>query len=316
MRYVCRLISQTSGVLAAEKCPIHEFNWSSTTDVDTKRDIENVMAFVIIGFMVTLRGEEVPLARIEGIARMWREDYYQYRVPFVMITLRGRFKREKHERFHCLPIADRGNNYDELFKSYVKRAHAKAPREFASGTKLDQYSLRRSLRRGSTTTAGNNQVPQPVVDRINPLEEGITEEEGTRWRASRCLKSTYTEVKNSIDSALSISESPNTGLPAFNGATDQTLAGVSITDLDETVSDPAGSLRVPREQKRSKSPRKRTSTATEPNEDHVVGCDGETAGEGRQGSRRGAGRDRDHDAPKNCWPSDHGVWEPRPPQNG
>mmetsp|Transcript_24820 Transcript_24820/g.56183 ORF Transcript_24820/g.56183 Transcript_24820/m.56183 type:complete len:296 (-) Transcript_24820:574-1461(-) len=30
----------------------------------------------------------------------------------------------------------------------------------------------------------------------------------------------------------------------------------------------------------------------------------------------GAGRDRDHDAPKNCWPSDHGVWEPRQPQNG
>ncbi|EJK60074.1 hypothetical protein THAOC_19640 [Thalassiosira oceanica] len=58
----------------------------------------------------------------------------------------------------------------------------------------------------------------------------------------------------------SIFESPNTGLPAFNRATDQTLAGVSITDLDETVSDPAGSLRAPREQKRSKSPRKRTST--------------------------------------------------------
>ncbi|EJK69570.1 hypothetical protein THAOC_09157 [Thalassiosira oceanica] len=45
-----------------------------------------------------------------------------------------------------------------------------------------------------------------------------------------------------------------------------------------------------------------------PNEDHVVGCNGETAGEGRQGSRRGAGRDRDHDAPKNCWPSDHAEW--------
>ena len=57
-------------------------------------------------------------------------------------------------------------------------------------------------------------------------------------------------------------------------------------------------------------------TRYEPNEDHVVGCGGETAGEGRQGSRRGAGRDRDHDAPKNCWPSDHGVWEPRQPQNG
>ncbi|EJK66528.1 hypothetical protein THAOC_12549, partial [Thalassiosira oceanica] len=29
-----------------------------------------------------------------------------------------------------------------------------------------------------------------------------------------------------------ISESPKMGPPAFNGATDQTLAGVSITDLN------------------------------------------------------------------------------------
>jgi len=217
---------------------IAEEDWSSTTDEDTKRDIENVMAFVIIGFMVTLRGEEVPLARIEGIARTWREDY-NYRVPFIMITLRGRFKREKYERFHCLPIADQGkskvpsrkwigrlmarrchvdgdergwlflnkkgkrakiSDYDELFKSYVKRAHAKAPREFASGTKLDQYSLRRSLRRGSTTTAGNNQVPKPVVDRINRWRKD--NRDGGDPMAGLTMFEVYTEVKNSIDSAL------------------------------------------------------------------------------------------------------------------
>lgn len=218
---------------------IAEEEWRRATDEDTKRAIENVMAYTIVGFMVSLRGEEVPLARIEGTVRTWREDK-EYHTPFIMITLMGKFKRESVMRFHSLPIADasksrvptrrwisrlvarrtgidgdkkgwlfinkKGNrakisDFDALFRSLVKRAHARQPKEFPAGTDFDQYSLRRSLRRGSTTTAGNNQVPEPVVNRINRWRKDDRSRGGDPM-AGLSMFEVYTAVRNSIDAAL------------------------------------------------------------------------------------------------------------------
>ncbi|EJK63843.1 hypothetical protein THAOC_15481 [Thalassiosira oceanica] len=57
------------------------------------------------------------------------------------------------------------------------------------------------------------------------------EEETTEGKERRGIDVHFPEGGNCTP-LRSISESPNTGPPAFNGATDQTLAGVSITDLD------------------------------------------------------------------------------------
>ena len=53
---------------------------------------------------------------------------------------------------------------------------------------------------GSTTTAGNNQVPKPVVDRINRWRKD--NRRGGDPMAGLTMFEVYTEVKNAIDSAL------------------------------------------------------------------------------------------------------------------
>ena len=49
-----------------------------------KRDIVTLIAFVVIGFMISLRGEEVPLCLIEGMLDTWKEDF-RYKTPHIMI---------------------------------------------------------------------------------------------------------------------------------------------------------------------------------------------------------------------------------------
>ena len=62
-------------------------------------------AFMIIGFCLSLRGEEVPLVVIEGILQFWDETR-EHDIPHMMITLRGKFKGENNLRWHCLPLAE------------------------------------------------------------------------------------------------------------------------------------------------------------------------------------------------------------------
>jgi len=53
---------------------VAEEDYKGTDDDKVKRDIVNLVAFVIIGFMLSLRGEEVPLCLIEGTLNTWKED--------------------------------------------------------------------------------------------------------------------------------------------------------------------------------------------------------------------------------------------------
>ena len=57
------------------------------------------------------------------------------------------------------------------------------------------------MRRGSTTTAGNNQVPEPVVNRINRWRKDDRSRGGDPM-AGLSMFEVYTAVRNSIDAAL------------------------------------------------------------------------------------------------------------------
>eukprot|EP00985_Skeletonema_marinoi_P016836 scaffold9108_cov94-Skeletonema_marinoi.AAC.4 len=50
-----------------------EFLWNRATDSQERRGIANIMAFVVVGYGASLRGEEVVLASIRGIRQFWDE---------------------------------------------------------------------------------------------------------------------------------------------------------------------------------------------------------------------------------------------------
>ena len=217
---------------------VAEEDYKRASSRSIKRDIVNLVAFVLIGFMISLRGEEVPLCLIEGMLATWKEDY-EYKTPHVMIALKGKFKREDTMRYHLVPIADsskskiptrrwitrllalrvrvdkkkkgwlfvnkkgeraRISDFDDSFRAYVRKAHARRPREFPSGIDFDQYSLRRSLRRGSTTTAANNLVLEQVINRINRWRKE-NNSRGGHPMAGLSVREVYTAVRSSIDAA-------------------------------------------------------------------------------------------------------------------
>ena len=71
--------------------------------LDAKKKVEEMMPFVLMEFCACLRGEEVPLLSLQGLTTFW-EETTTARDPFIMLTLRGRFKGEGELRWHCIPI--------------------------------------------------------------------------------------------------------------------------------------------------------------------------------------------------------------------
>ena len=155
-----------------------------------------VMTFTIIGFCISLRGEEVPLVAIDGLLEFW-EETKAHTTPYMMITLRCKFKGENNLRWHCVPLADvtksgiptqrwisrmmnrqvvregaRGGylfatksgkkanlgDYDPMFRDYMEKALKLQPDLFSQAVSVNEYSIWYSLHRGATTEAKNNNV--------------------------------------------------------------------------------------------------------------------------------------------------------------
>ena len=69
-------------------CDLAEQDWTSSQDESEKRDIEEVVAFVLAEFCAALRGEEVPLIVMDGLLNFWDETRAAT-PPYIMLTLRG-----------------------------------------------------------------------------------------------------------------------------------------------------------------------------------------------------------------------------------
>ena len=219
-----------------------ECDYQKSTCENEKRDIENLLAFVIIGFCLSLRGEEVPLTCIEGLLTYW-EKTRQHRIPHMMITLKGKFKGEQNMRWHCVPLADRtkskiptrrwvsrllsrrtrvdgrksgplfankdGNraslgDFDPLFRDYLERLRQANPDVFLTSVSIEDYSLRRSLRRGATTTSQNNKVDGVAIDLINRWRK---KEAAKGAEAGLSMRQVYTQVSQAVVAALRFSQS-------------------------------------------------------------------------------------------------------------
>ncbi len=221
---------------------IAEARWRELPEGPEKKRLEEVAAFVCIGFSASLRGEEISLTSIQGMIEYW-ESSMRYRIPHVMVTLRGRYKGEHNLRWHMQPIAEITRSgidnrrwisrlmytrvkiegakegplfakpdgtrvtldvYDNDFRELLGSARKKSPDVFPPKASLEDYSLRRSLRRGATTEATNNKVPENTINLVN------------RWRKMEgakgaqpglAMNQVYTDALAAVETTLRYSQS-------------------------------------------------------------------------------------------------------------
>ena len=142
---------------------------------------------------------------IEGLEMFWKETRND-RIPHMMMTLKGRFKRENNLRCHCVPLADQTNSgiptrrwiirilyrrcelekeekgllftrdngrkasigdYDSMLINLLERVKKMHPELFTTGVFIGYISLRRSPRHEVTTEAENNNVDTAAIKLIN-----------------------------------------------------------------------------------------------------------------------------------------------------
>ena len=71
-----------------------------------RREIYCLNYVVFIGFYGGLRREEVFLTYLKGGLKLWEETSNNKEFPHVVVTLKGRFKKETREKWCMLPLAD------------------------------------------------------------------------------------------------------------------------------------------------------------------------------------------------------------------
>ena len=213
---------------------VAEEEWQGARSQATRENLEEVMAFMLIGFGSGLRGEEVPLTSLEGLLTFWN-DTAEAEDPHMMMTLYGRFKGELDQRWHCVPISDKSRSnipfrlwierllhrrmnlqqrtngwlfckkdgtrqkfaaYDEDFRQLIVRAREKYPRALPAAVDVNDFSLWRSLRRGAVLETINQDVSEKVIELIN------------RWKAARGslpglpMRQVYTQVRSTVPTML------------------------------------------------------------------------------------------------------------------
>lgn len=219
-----------------------EQDWQESNCQEERKEIEEVAAFTVISFCVALRGEETPMTSVDGLAEYWGETK-RCITPYIMITLRGKFKGEHNLRWHCVPLADvsksripsrcwisrllrrrmilegckvgflfaRRNgakaslgDYDPLFRDYLSRLRTKNPSLFSQGIDIRDYSLRRSPRRGAVTTAANNKVDETTTELIGRWRK---KEKAKGAEPGLPMRQVYTQVSSAVEALLRFSQS-------------------------------------------------------------------------------------------------------------
>jgi hypothetical protein len=203
--------------------------WTEAEEGPQREALEELGCFVLIGFGVGLRGEEVPLVSLEGLLYFWEETGADSQ-PYTMITLFGRFKAETGYRWHCLPLCENGRSgipfrswigtllarrvsqgrekgylfakgdgskssikdYDDEFKRLMGRLYEAHPELFSRGTVLEWYSLRRSLRRGAILET-TGRVDQTIVNLLNRWR---TRESARGTEPGLSMQQTYTQMRD------------------------------------------------------------------------------------------------------------------------
>jgi hypothetical protein len=207
-------------------------------DTRTEMDMVCLAVYVAAGFLGGLRGEEVVTMDLIGV-RTHFADGLRWKLPHVTIPMYGRFKGEDGTKWLLVPVVTetksgilmahwmerlleaynkrgivggwvfrrwpgkakgRISDFDPLFHDALRRVQRENPDLIKPDVDVaDAYSLRRSLRRGSTTHAKNRDVPLEHIECNN------------RWRKqarakgkapSLSMSQHYTDVRGSLEYTL------------------------------------------------------------------------------------------------------------------
>jgi hypothetical protein len=220
---------------------VMEKDWNLAATRDERYALAMEGSFYAIAYCCALRGEEVPLSDLYGIASHWKVAQ-GHPTKHVVVALLGRFKGETGENYHLMPIVDvtthclepgkwigrlleiyefKGIRHGPLFRTssgqrikagdlepnffdrldYVKDL---APHLLSSVEDVrEEFGVHRSFRRGATSEAVNAGVPPDVIDSNN------------RWRQvhqagaskpSMTMRQHYTDVRLILNHLLKFSQ--------------------------------------------------------------------------------------------------------------
>ena len=183
-----------------------EEDWDDSY-TDTEKDKVAVFACLLnFGYLCGLRGEEIMKTDVAGFLKYIDVGAADAVSPHVIVPLIGRLKGETGERYHMMVMAEitvsgvmagrwadrlgrallrqrkrngfvfvdsKGNQakigqYDDEFTGRLTRIKMLKPHLFEPGLNIvDAYSLRRSLRRGSTPEAIDRGFPKDLIEMNN-----------------------------------------------------------------------------------------------------------------------------------------------------
>jgi hypothetical protein len=216
-----------------------EVQWDSHKE--TRDTLTFVGAFVVIAYAGSFRGNEVFHVDLNGLIKYQEMKLIEGGHRYVIIPLLGRFKNEDGERYHLTPLAFESasgikiglwvNRLVDLKKSHLQhrgpafsdnKGYRLSPRwlEMEILDRLhsiqsdkpdiipkdvnvyEEYGISRSFRRGATTQARNQKVPENDINIVNRWRQV----EGAQGRKPKLnMQDHYSEIRQMVPSLLRFS---------------------------------------------------------------------------------------------------------------
>lgn len=220
-----------------------EDDWNRAETLQEAEEIEELACAILGGLSAALRGEEIPKLDAAGLLQHFGEGRDHPTKPHVPLCLLGRFKGERGERYHILPIAwvtdsgiQNGRWFSRLVRSLQrkhkehgavfcdqqgKRKHASSfePGLFealdrvqvqmpgiisASVNIPEDCGISRTLRRSATTRARLAKVPEADIDANNRWR--TVEAAQGRAPAHRRIRDHYSQISLMLEVLLRFSQ--------------------------------------------------------------------------------------------------------------
>jgi hypothetical protein len=211
-----------------------EKDWEKSTTNLEREQVAEFANLLCFGYLCGLRGEEIVKVDVAGFLKYLDIGSQHPEYPHLVVPLLGRLKGEMGERYHMMILAretasgfgpgkwadrlagelrrkgrqngflfqnSRGKqakigSYEDEFLDRIVSVRTRRSNLFEPGVDvMEVYSLRRSLRRGSTSEAVNKQVPQFIINMNNRWRQF---EAARGRRPGMSMMAHYTEVRLSI----------------------------------------------------------------------------------------------------------------------
>ena len=219
-----------------------ESEFKRSVDRDEQWNLVDQAVFILAAFLGALRGEEVFKLVLGAVRDYYEEATSNTKLPHVVLPLKGRFKGESGDTFHCVVVSactrsglkigpwvkrgielreERGLVRGFFFVDFhgrrlsnkdlendilgrIARIQHSYPELIRGVVDVhEEYGLSRSFRRGSNSEAQNRKVSESDIDRNNRWRK--VEKAGAK-KAKFSMQTHYTDVVVALESYLRYSQ--------------------------------------------------------------------------------------------------------------